>query len=187
VTGFHVAAATGPGAAIGAGFGAVAGAIQGAVKDSQEDRVGALARETEALRDRSLVQQTLQDQFQKRMELHPNRDIYPADLFFVGDETRLCSSGVALVAELAKLNLNRLAWSKLTIAVYVKSKDENSEYARYLAEERAKSLGDQLERNGINPRRIETRPMIVTAPVLIDPLDDPERYNQAVELILADK
>lgn len=187
VTGFQVSAATGPGAAVGAGFGAIAGAIGGAVRDSEEDRIAALSSATQKERERSSVHQILQDHYQKRIELHPTRDIYPADLFFVGDETRLCKMGKALVNEIAILNQQRMPSSRLALAVYVKSNDPNSDFARYLAEERARSFADQLERGGINPRRIETRPMIVDAPVLIDPLDDPGRYSQAIELILMDK
>jgi osmotically inducible lipoprotein OsmB len=187
VTGFQVSAGAGPGAAVGAGFGAVAGAISGAVQDSEEDRVAALARGTQKERERSTVHQILQDHYQKRIELHPTRDIYPADLFFVGDEVRLCRMGVALINEIAIINKQRTPSSRIAVAIYVKSKDPESDFARYLAEERARNFADQLERGGVNPRRIETRPMVVNAPVLIDPLDDPDRYSQSVELILLDK
>ncbi len=186
VTGFQVSAATGPGAAIGAGFGAVAGAISGAVRDSEEDDLMHMSVEARAERERAYVHQLLQDHYQRRLELHPSRDIFPADMFFVGDQTKLCRSGKLLVKEIAALNSNRMPWSRLIIAVYAKAKGE-SDFARHLAEERARSLADELAKSGMNPRRIETQPMIVDAPVLIDPLDDPERYSQSVELILHDK
>lgn len=187
VTGFQVSAATGPGAAIGAGFGAVAGAVQGALRDGEEDDLMRMSAEARGERTRAQVHQILQDHYQRRIELHPSRDIYPADLFFVGDQVRLCQSGVDLVKELARLNQDRMPSSRLVVAVYTKSNSMDSDYARYLAEERSRTLADEFGKNGINPRRIETRPMIVDAPVLIDPLDDPHRYNQAVELILSDK
>lgn len=186
VTGFQVSAATGPGAAVGAGLGAVAGAITGAVRDSQEDDLMHLSAEAKTERERAYVHQLLQDHYQRRLELHPSRDIFPADMFFVGDHTKLCHSGELLVAEIARLNGERMPWSRLVVAVYSKAKD-SSDFARHLAEERARSIADQLAKSGINPRRLETQPMIVDAPVLIDPLDDPQRYSQAVELILHDK
>lgn len=187
VTGFQVSAATGPGAAIGAGLGAVAGAVQGALRDSQEDDLMKLSAAARTERSRAQVHQVLQDHYARRLELHPSRDIYPADLFFVGDQVKLCPSGVDVVKEISRLNLDRMAWSRLVVAVYAKSNSTDSDFSRYLAEERARALADQFSKNGINPRRIETRPMIVDAPVLVDPLDDPYRYNQAIELILSDK
>ena len=187
VTGFQVSAATGPGAAVGAGLGAVAGAITGAVRDSQEEDLIHLSAEARTERERAYVHQLLQDHYQRRLELHPSRDIFPADMFFVGDRTKLCRSGELLVAEIARLNSERMPWSRLVVAVYSKAKDGTSDFSRHLAEERARSIADKLAKSGMNPRRIETQPMIVDAPVLVDPLDDPTRYSQAVELILHDK
>jgi len=39
----------------------------------------------------------------------------------------------------------------------------------------------------VEPRRLETRAVVVDAPVLIDPNDNPTRYNQAIEIIPVDK
>jgi hypothetical protein len=44
-----------------------------------------------------------------------------------------------------------------------------------------------MVRAGIEPRRLETRVIVVDAPVLIDPFDSPTRYNQAIEIIPIDK
>ena len=182
---------TGPGAAVGAGIGAVAGALQGAAADAMEEeqeRLGLLIKEEKNL---SHAHALLAEHYQRRLELHPTRDIYPADYFFFGDETKLRQEARALVDEIARLNINRLPWSRLVITSYVrvKSKDkkEATEYAYYLGEKRVKALANQLIHSGVEPRRIESRSMVIEAPILLDPHDDPLRYNQAVEITPVDR
>jgi len=187
VTGFQVGAGTGPGAVVGAGVGAVAGAVQGYMEDSAEEQALKIAKQLKTERRQAVVHEILNDNYKRRLEIHPSRDIYPADLFFVGDESKLCPTGASVVKELAKLNKYRLPWSRLVVASYVKSSDQNSEFSRLLAEKRAKAIGDTLVRNGIEPRRIEARAVVVDAPILIDPLDHPARYSQAIELIPLDR
>lgn len=187
VTGFQVSAGAGPGALVGAGFGAVAGGIQGAIRDNTEESLISLAQETSRERRRSIAHEIIADQYNRRLALHPTRDIYPADLFFLGDEVKLRTCAKPLIEEIARLNKQRLPWSKLQIAVYTKASDKNSEYARHLSEGRSRAFGDLLVKSGLEPRRIETKPMIVAAPILIDPQDDPGRYNQAIEIIPLDR
>ena len=187
VTGFQLGAGTGPGALVGAGVGAAAGAMQGFVKDQLEEEMLALASATRTEREAAVAHELLIDHYRRRMALHPTRDIYPAELFFCGDSFRLKPSARGLVREIVRLNKNRYAWSRLVIATYVKANDPHSPYAQHLAERRAQELGDQFVRAGMDPRRIETRPVVMGAPLVIDPADDPERYNQAVELIPADR
>jgi outer membrane protein OmpA-like peptidoglycan-associated protein len=187
ITGFHVAAASGPGAAIGAGFGAVVGGIQGLVADQEEEAMLALAAERRGERSRAQVHETLSEHYQRRLELHPTRDIYPADLFFDGDEVDLKPGAVALIDEMARLNKRRLPWSRLVVAAYAKSSSPDSEFARHLTERRSRAIGDQLIRGGIEPRRIVTRAVVIDEPVLIDPHDKVSRYNQAIEIIPADR
>jgi outer membrane protein OmpA-like peptidoglycan-associated protein len=121
------------------------------------------------------------------MEMHPGRDIYPADLFFHGDSAKMCPSGVAIVKEIARLNEYRVPYSRIVIASYAKSLAPDSAYAAYLTEKRAREFVNQLVRAGVEPRRLETRAVVVDAPVLLDPLDDPTRYNQAIEIIAVDR
>lgn len=187
VTGFQLSAATGPGAAVGAGVGAVAGGLKGLVQDQVEEDMLKTSAELREQREIAAAQEILQDHYRRRMELHPTRDIYPAELFFDADQVHLKCSAHPLVREIAKLNRARYPWSRLVIATYTKSSDENSMYARHLAERRARELGDQFISAGIEPRRIETRSVIVSAPVLIDPADRPDRYNEAIELIPVDR
>lgn len=187
VTGFQVGAATGPAAVVGAGLGAVAGAVQGYMEDNAEEQALKIARATKKERQQAVVHEIMNDNLKRRLEIHPSRDIYPADLFFNGDESKLCRTGIPLVGEIAKLNKNRVPWSRLVVAAYVKSSDENSEFSRNLAEKRAKEIGDYFVRSGIEPRRIEARAVVVDGPVLIDPLDRPERYSQAIEFIPLDR
>ena len=190
-TGAQLAAGTGPGILVGAGLGAVAGSIQGASEDSAEEKMLKLSSKTQLQRERARVQEILDEHFKRRLELHPTRDIFPADLFFSGDSATLSRQGDAIVRELALMNKKRLPWSRLVIATYVKSvadqETDSADYSKYLAKKRATQLGDCFIKYGIEPRRIETRPIIMPAPVLIDPNDKPGRYNQAIEIIPADR
>lgn len=187
VTGFHLGAGTGPGALAGAGIGAVAGGIQGAVEDSLEEELLKTSAGLRKEREVVVAHEILQDHYRRRLELHPTRDIYPAEYFFEADQVKVRPGAHTLISEIAKLNKERFPWSRLVIAVYVKSDDVKSEYAQHLAERRARELGNLFISSGIEARRISTRAVIVPAPVLIDPLDRPDRYNQAVELIPVDR
>jgi outer membrane protein OmpA-like peptidoglycan-associated protein len=185
VTGFQLGVGTGPGAFVGAGFGAVAGGIQGAMDDLSEAQTALLQARIKKEKERAAVHEILQEHYQRRLELFPSRDIFPADIFFSGDDSKLCRRGVALVGEIAKMNKFRAPWSKLVIASYVKSSDPESDYAKFLSEKRAKEIGDYFVKSGIEARRVEARGVIVDAPIVVDPTDHPARYSQAIEIILA--
>lgn len=187
VIGFQVGAGTGPGAIIGAGFGAVAGALSGAMDDLSDEQAIKIDKELRSERSRAIAQQKLADHYKRRVQLHPTRDIFPADLFFDGDSAKMCPSGRALVKEIAKINKYRLPYSRIAVAVYAKSLDATSTYALRLTEQRSKEFVNQMVREGIDPRRLETRPVVITEPLLLDPLDNPTRYNQAVEIIPIDR
>lgn len=186
VTGFQLSSATGPGAAVGAGLGAIAGGISGALKDAEEEDLLATAAHLKHEREIAVAHELLQDHYRRRMELHPSRDIFPAEYFFDSDGVTLKCSAKPLVRELVALNKRRFPWSRLVIATYVKANDPKSEYAQHLAERRARELGDQFVKAGIEPRRIETRAVVMSEPLVLDPLDIPDRYSQAVELIPVD-
>ncbi len=187
VTGFQVGAGTGPGAAVGAGLGAVAGGIQGFAFDQQEESLLDLAGRTYEERQRAYAHDILNEHYLRRKELHPSRDIFPADLFFKGDSGVLRGEAKGLVKELAYLNKSRLPWSRLVVAAYVKANDEKSPYAEQLAEQRSKEICDYFVREGIEPRRLEARAVVISEPILIDPQDRADRYNQAVEIIPIDR
>jgi len=187
VTGAQVSAGAGPGAAVGAGLGAVVGALHGWAKDQGEEAQLRTAARMKEERSVAVAQEALAEHYKRRMELHPARDIFPADLFFKGDSATMCPSGVNLVRELAKMNEMRLPYSRLVVAVYAKSTGPESSYTQFLTERRSREFVNQLVRAGVQPRRLETRAVVVTAPVLIDPLDDPTRYNQAIEIIPVDR
>lgn len=187
VTGFQVGAGTGPGALAGAGLGAVAGGIQGAVDDTLEEELLDLARRIKRQQEMARVHEILSEHYQRRLELHPTRDIFPADLFFHGDEYKLKNSAVPLVHELARMNKTRLPWSRLVIAAYARASDPESVFAKKLTERRAQELGDHFIRAGLEARRVSTRAVLIKEPILIDPHDDNNRYNQAVEIIPLDR
>lgn len=187
ITGFQVGAAAGPGAAIGAGFGAVAGGIQGYLEDANEENLLKMSAQASEERKRAWAQDILAEHYKRRIELHPTRDIYPADLFFRGDDFRLRAGADMLVEEIARLNMERAPWSALVVVAYVKAGNPESEWAKYLAEKRSKEIGNTLVRYGIEARRIKARATIITEAILKDPHDRPERYSQAVEIIPVDR
>ena len=187
VTGFQVGAGTGPGALVGAGLGAVAGGIQGIVQDKNEEDLLKLSAGTRKEREKAYVQEVLSEHYKRRLELFPTRDIYPADLFFNGDEAKLKSSAIPLVKEIAQLNKKRLAWSRLAVVSYAKASSPESTFAQKLCERRSREIGDYLVLGGIEPRRIETRVVIMDSPLVLDPTDRPTRYSQAIEIIPLDR
>ncbi len=202
VTGIQLTSSTGPGALAGAGVGAVAGALQGSLVDTIEEDQHQLGKEIVTEAEIAQAHRVLAEHYERRLELHPTRDIYPADYFFYADQAKLNRISRPLVKEIARLNKERLPWSRLVITSYVRSKNTDAkdpkatehiiepkvaEYSTFLAEERAKALMNELVRNGIEPRRIEARAMIIDAPVIIDPKDDPIRYNQAIEITPVDR
>ena len=187
VTGFQVSAAAGPGAAIGAGMGALAGGVEGLAQDRAEDRLIELSAQTKKEREKSYAQEMLTEHFKKRAELHPSRDIYPADWFFCGDEVKLRAEADEIVRELANLHKQHRSWSRLVVAAYVKSVDAESTFARHLAESRSRTLVNYLVRAGLEPRRLQTRAVIIQQPLVIDPYDRADRYNQAIEIIALDR
>lgn len=187
ITGAQVAAGTGPGALVGAGVGAVAGAIHGAMDDRAELNWLALDEATERERERLYAQRVLREQYERRVELHPTRELYPADLFFSNDAAKLSYSGQLIVSELAALNRARSPWSRLVVAVYIKSRDPESEFAKHLADRRARAIVNAFVQAGLEPRRLRARAVVVREAVLIDANDSADRYSQAVELIPIDR
>ena len=186
VTGAQLSAATGPGAWIGAGFGAIFGMLKGMGLDIIEEEELAKEAQLAELRERAWAQGALSEHYARRAQMHPDRDIFPADWFFEGDKSDLKAEGFALVSEIAKLQENRKPWSRILVAVYNKA-PKSSEYSRHLAAKRAQAVALQMVRSGIEPRRVLSKGMSISEPVLIDPEDRDDRYNQAVEIIALDK
>lgn len=186
VTGAQVAAATGPGAWIGAGFGAVYGMLKGIGLDIIEEEQLAQEAELELLKERAWAQAVLSEHYARKTQMHPDRDIFPADWFFESDKCELKYEAYALVDEIAKLQEVRKPWSRIVVAVYNKA-PKSSEYSEHLATKRAKAVAVQMVRGGIEPRRLLAKGISISQPVLIDPEDRDDRYNQAVEIIALDK
>ena len=187
VAGFQMSAGAGPGAAVGAGFGALAGAVQGLVQDVTEEEQMRIAAETRGAREVARAHAVLEDHYRRRLALHPSRDIFPADVFFDGDEARLRPGARALVVEIARLSKRHKPWAQLIVASYVRGSEHaeraDDGYAERLAVRRAEAIGDELVRAGLEPRRILGRGVTIDAPLVLDPDDSSGRYNQAVELI----
>lgn len=187
VTAFQVGTSTGAGAWVGAGLGAVYGGLVGAGLDQLELDQHLRIKEAERLRELLWVQETLAAHYERRIDLHPNREIFPADLFFIQDSAELKPGGEALAEGVASLIKNRLPWSRLEIRAYVTAKDTDSEFADFLTRSRAEKLAGAFVRAGIEPRRLVAVPVILPEPILVDPYDQPDRYYQALELVYVDK
>jgi outer membrane protein OmpA-like peptidoglycan-associated protein len=186
VLGHNLIAAAGPGAWVGLGLGAVFGMMSGLGQDLLEEDMIRRRELEQALREKAWVQEVLAEHYQRRLELHPNRDIFPADLFFDADKTELTAHSQVLVSEIARLSLNRMPWSRIMISSYAMSRDPKSPFAEYLTERRAKAIALQLVRCGIDPRRVVTQAVTTSEPILVDPYDSPGRYNQAIEIVPLD-
>lgn len=187
VTGFQIGAGTGAGALVGAGVGAVAGGLQGAAQDWFEEDMLRLAVETSQERRRAIVHEVLAEHYRRKAELHPSRDIFPADLFFYGDTVRLRPGADMLVYELARMNKERLPWSRMEVVAYIRTADKDAPYARHLAERRSREIADYLVRGGMEPRRVIPKAVFLTEPLVVDRLDSPDRFNQSIELVAADR
>lgn len=186
VIGFQTSAGSGPGALVGMGFGAAYGMLTGLGLDVVEETSLENAERIKDLRERAWAQEILNEHYSRRLELHPNRDIFPADWFFTDDGLSLTCRGQALVKEIALLNKSRMPWSRLVITVYSNSSDPESHYAKRVTQKRSEELALAFIRAGIEPRRISTKPLTISEPVLIDPYDSPNRYKQAIEIVALD-
>lgn len=182
----NLALSSGPGILIGAGAGALLGIIKGVGVDLLEEDEIRRTRELEQLKAMSWVQEVLGEHYQRRLELHPDRDIFPADMFFDSDEVTLKDDSKLLIWHLAKLTKHRMPWSRIVIAAYTTTNDPENSYAKHITEERARELAVYFVRAGIEPKRIMYRSVSLESPVLIDPKDYADRYRQAIEIIPLD-
>ena len=186
VSGLNYTSVAGPGAWVGAGLGGIFGLFSGMGQDQLEEEQLRRKEQLEKMRQILWVQNVLTEHYQKRLELHPGRDIYPADLFFQNDEVVMKQGSVPLMRGIAWLAKQTKPWSRIVVGSYVNTRDESSAYANYLAKQRAEKIALTMVRFGIDARRIETRPLTLSSPILVDPLDSPTRYAQAIELIYID-
>ena len=186
VYGAQISAGTGAGAIAGAGIGAVYGAVSGLALDSLEEEQLRQEKDLYDAQKKTWAQAILTQHYEKRLELHPNRDIYPADLFFADDGVKLRQEGKVLVHEIATLTRERMPWSRIVIASYVTSRSSDSEYANYLSTKRAEEIAIEFVRAGLEGRRVLIQGVTLPEPIVVDPYDSPDRYRQAVEVIPID-
>lgn len=175
------------GAWIGAAFGAAHGLLSGIGIDLLEEEEIRLIEETEKLRRKAWAEYMLSQHYARRLELHPNRDIFPADWFFEGDSAKLTLPAEVLIQEIGILTGRRAPSSRIVVSAYVTSKNKDSEYAKYLTTKRAEAIANEMVRAGVEPRRLLAQGAILTEPVLVDPRDRPNRYLQAIEITAIDQ
>jgi outer membrane protein OmpA-like peptidoglycan-associated protein len=187
ITGFQLGSGTGPGVAVGAGLGAVAGGVRGIVHDINISEIEQTKAKLRDEKIRAEAQAVIASHMAYRLDAHPSREIYPADLFFSEDSDKLKPLGKALVGEIYLINKNRLPWSRFGVISYVKSSDMKSSYSKTLAEKRALAIANELVRSGIEPRRIAASAVVTKDFLIKDDNIYPGRYGQAVEFLPIDK
>ena len=187
IIGANLTAATGPGAFIGAGFGALFGMMSGIQVDMLEENEIDRIIEQRELRELSWVQKVLIEHYSRRLEIHPSRDIYPADWFFAADSNTIRPEARRLVEEIGKSTRDRMPWSRVVVSVYSTAADSDSSYADYVTRRRSEELSTAFVSAGLEPRRIIARGVTLPEPILIDPSDAPDRYKQAVEISYLDR
>lgn len=186
ITGGQFAASVGPGAFIGMGFGALWGSLYGLGLDVLEEEDLYILSQVAKTDDEVTAQYVLLEHFELKAELHPGRDIFPADVFFNNDETELSRSGNAVAQLFSGMLAKRNPASRIEIIAYQVSKDKTSSYAQYLGKKRTLAIGNALVRAGIEPRRLVFKSIILDNPIVHDRYDKAERYFQAVEFALLD-
>lgn len=174
------------GSFIGAAFGAIYGLFSGLGVDLLEEDALRRFDELRKAREMAWVQEVLAEHYARRLELHPNRDIFPADWFFETDHSELRPEAVVLAQEVGKLAQRRAPWSRIVITAYVTTPSHDSTYAQYLSKKRAQEIALQFIRAGVEPRRVLTESLTIDQPILIDPEDHPDRYRQAIEIVAVD-
>ncbi len=187
VYGAQISAGAGPGAWVGAALGAVYGLFNGLGVDLLEEDEIRRQFEEQRMREIAWVQEVLEEHYARRMELHPTRDIFPADWFFESDSVKLKPSAIILARELGAMTQQRMPWSRIVIAAYLTTKDKDSVFAQYVTRKRAEEIALQFVQAGMEPRRVLTQGIALPEPVLLDPDDSPSRYRQAIEIIPLDR
>jgi outer membrane protein OmpA-like peptidoglycan-associated protein len=186
VTGAQLSAATGPGAWVGAGLGGVFGMVSGIGVDLLEEDQLQRKEEFRRLRLQAWAQEVLQEHYERRLAVHPSRDIFPADLFFEPGSAKLKPEGQVLIHELAQLSKTRSPWSRMLITSYLTSANADSPFASSINEKRADELGLHFVRCGVEARRVVTQGVVLDSPLVQDPDDHPSRYRQAIEFLPLD-
>ena len=186
VTGFQTGASLGPAAWIGAAFGGFFGMLSGLGVDLQEEDQLRRRAEIQRIRETAWAQQFLAEHYARRMELHPGRDIFPADVFFVNDSAELRPGAPVLIRGIADMTYKRMPWSRIVIAAYNTSSTPDSTFAEWVTKQRAETIALYLVQQGVEPRRILTQNLTVPNPILVDPEDDASRYRQAIEFVPLD-
>jgi outer membrane protein OmpA-like peptidoglycan-associated protein len=186
VTGAQLSSITGPGAVVGAGFGAATGFLKGALMDEQEEVTIEDEKILSRLESRLAAQQYLLIHYQDRERLKLNRDFFPANWFFEKGEMKIRVSARHLVAEIAKLSQVRNPASRILVTAYVTAPTHESEYSRTLAKRRSTTFARELIRQGVEPRRLVTRGIVMDEPILADPAYQANQYREAIELDFVD-
>ncbi len=186
VIGAQLTAGTGPGAAVGAGMGAIFGALHGIATDLLEDEEILQMEEVERLKVQAWVQETLAEHYDRRLAVFPGREIFPADVFFEADNSLMSSRARVLAREIGKRAKGEMPWSRILITSYSTSSDPESTYAKRINEQRVQELALQFVKAGMEPRRISTRTVTLSSPLVLDPNDSPGRYRQAIEFLPLD-
>lgn len=186
ITGAQFTSSAGPGAWIGAGFGAVWGALQGLGLDILEEEDMRLFEILADREDDVWAQYAFLEHLELKKEIYPNREIFPADNFFNGDQTELSEEGRILAKYLARYVFSQNSFSRIQVTSYIQTRDQTSAFTRHTTKRRAQALALVFAQNGIEPRRVVLQTVAIGSPLVDDRYDSFHRYSQAVEFSLLD-
>lgn len=177
-------------AAIGAGVGlATAGllsSIQSFAVARVEESLLKLESDAHFLLRSAVGQQILVSYLDIKRQYHPNRDIFPASLFFHPDSTTLTFEGQSLLTEIYNLNKDRAPWSRFGVISYVTTSDKNNEYSNDLVVRQTKEIGNYLLKLGLNPRRITLLGAFTNRPIVNVPPEIQSEYFNCIEFVPLD-
>jgi hypothetical protein len=186
ITGAQLGVATGPGAFIGAGLGGLWGSLKGLGLDILEEEDLRLLETLSENEDDVWAQYAFLEHLERKNDLFPSRDIFPADSFFKGDTVDLSQEGEILTKYLARKVFCQNSHSRIQITTYIQTKDSASPFTKHITKKRSEALALALSLNGIEPRRVVIQTVSISSPLVDDKYDSYHRYSQAVEFALVD-
>lgn len=177
-------------AAIGVGVGVASAGLLSAIQSYAVSRVDESLLKLESdvafLLKSAVGQQIIVSFLDVKQKYHPNRDIFPASVFFNPDSTTLSFEGQSLLTEIYNLNKNRAPWSRFGIISYVTTSDKNNEFSNDLVIRQTKEIGNYLLRLGLNPRRITLLGAFTDRPIVNAPPEIQSEYFNCIEFVPLD-
>ncbi len=182
----HQTGHTGGGIAIGSAAGALGGALIGSQIERQDRALENNDRRI-AENDRMLAEnrKLLEELRQRGIDVRDSdRGIVVnlPDVLFAFNNANLTPQARSTVREIADV-INQAPARRISVEGHTDSIG-TIDYNYRLSDSRARSVGTELERNSVAPRRITTRALGETEPIASNRTDQGRRRNRRVEVII---